>query len=210
MRNSLLLVLLLSTGVVAESTVYVGDQVKIPMRAQDTTTKNNIIDQLDINTPVTLIKKQVNGWSHIRHDNKQGYMISRYLTDKKPTNELANKLQAKLDRIQKFGSNKNKAMENLRQLIETHEAEISRLNIKVLNSNSQSLELNKLQNKLFNLDEVNTDLVDQVSILQTANGSLHTTDFLTIISAITLFLGFGAGIGMSRMSSTRNDKMYTL
>ena len=210
MRNSLLLVMLLSTGVLAEPTVYVDDNVKIPMRANDAIAKNNVINHLNINTPVTLIKKQANGWSHIKHDGKNGWIISRYLTDEKPTNELANKLQARLDRLDKFSRNKVNAMKDLTRQIETHEAEISRLNIKVLNGNSQSLELNKVQNKLFNLDEVNTDLVDQVSILQTANGSLHTTDFLTIISAITLFLGFGAGIGMSRMGSTRNDKMYTL
>jgi SH3 domain protein len=210
MRNSLLLVMLLSTGVLAEPTVYVDDNVKIPMRANDAIAKNNVINHLNINTPVTLIKKQANGWSHIKHDGKNGWIISRYLTDEKPTNELANKLQARLDRLDKFSRNKVNAMQDLTRQIETHEAEISRLNIKVLNGNSQSLELNKVQNKLFNLDEVNTDLVDQVSILQTANGSLHTTDFLTIISAITLFLGFGAGIGMSRMGSTRNDKMYTL
>ena len=210
MRNSLLLVMLLSTGVLAEPTVYVDDNVKIPMRANDAIAKNNVINHLNINTPVTLIKKQANGWSHIKHDGKNGWIISRYLTDEKPTNELANKLQARLDRLDKFSRNKVNAMQDLTRQIETHEAEISRLNIKVLNGNSQSLELNKVQNKLFNLDEVNTDLVDQLSILQTANGSLHTTDFLTIISAITLFLGFGAGIGMSRMGSTRNDKMYTL
>lgn len=210
MRNSLLLVMLLSTGVMAESTVYVGDQVKIPMRAQDTTAKNNIIDQLNINTPVTLIKQQANGWSHIKHDNKQGFIVSRYLTDKKPTNKLAEKLQNRLDQAQKFSSNKNSTIKSLTQKIEAHEDEISRLNLEIINSNTQSLELNKLQNKLFNLDEINIDLIDQVAKLKSVNSSLHTTDFLTIVSAITLFLGFGVGMGMRRASASRESKMYTL
>ncbi|WPE17154.1 TIGR04211 family SH3 domain-containing protein [Candidatus Thioglobus autotrophicus] len=210
MRKNLLLVMLLTTGVVAETTVYVGDQVKIPMRANDAIAKDNVISHLNINTPVTLIKKQANGWSHIKHDDKKGFMISRYLTSKKPGNDLVKSLTIDLDREQKSNRKKYKAMQDLTQQIETHGAEISRLNIKILNSNTQSLELNKLQSKLFNLDETNTDLTQQVSILKAANGSLHTTDFLTIISAVTLFLGFGVGMGMSRVSGSRNNKMYTL
>ena len=202
--------MLLSTGVLAESTVYVGDQVKIPMRSNDVITKDNVISHLNINTPVTLIKKQANGWSQIEHDNKQGFMISRYLTDTKPTNKLAEKLQAKLDRLQKYSGNKTNTIKNLTQQIKAHEDEISRLDLEITNNNTQSLEFNKLQNKLLNLDEANTDLIDQVSLLKSANGSLHTTDFMTIISAVTLLLGFGVGMGMSRANASRESKMYTL
>jgi SH3 domain protein len=202
--------MLLSTGVLAQTTVYVGDQVKIPMRSADAIAKNNIINHLNINTPVTLVKKQSNGWSHIKHDNKQGWMISRYLTDKKPDNDLAKKLQSKLDTAEKNTKNQYKLAQDLKQQIETHEAEISRLNTEILSSSTQSLEFNKLQNKLLNLDKVNIDLADQVSLLKTTNNSLHTTDFLTIISAITLFLGFGIGMGMGRASGNRDNKIYTL
>ena len=202
--------MLLSTGVVAQTTVYVGDQVKIPMRADDVIAKNNIIDHLHINTPVTLIEKQANGWSHIKHDNKQGWIISRYLTDKKPVNALAKKLQSELTSAEKVNKSQHQAAIELKQQIKTHEVEISRLNVEIQNNNTQSLELNKLQNKLFKLDQVNTDLTDQVSMLKATNSSLHTTDFLTIISAITLFLGLAIGIGVARASGNRDNKMYTL
>ncbi|WPE18704.1 TIGR04211 family SH3 domain-containing protein [Candidatus Thioglobus autotrophicus] len=210
MRKTLLLVMLLSTGVVAESTVYVGDKVKIPMRSDDVIAKNNIIDHLNINTPLTLIKKQANGWSHIKHEGKEGFMISRYLVDKEPVNYLANKLQEKVDSLHKTSRNKSKEIDDLTRQIETLKTEISRLNIEILNNNSQSLEFNKLQNKLLNLDKTNTDLETQVAILKSANSSLHTTDFLTIISAITLFLGFGISAAMSRASSNRDRKIYKL
>ncbi len=202
--------MLFSTGVLAESTVYIGDQVKIPMRSNDAIAKDNVISHLNINTPVTLIEKQENGWSHIEHDNKQGWMISRYLTSKKPTNELANKLQVELDNLQKLNQANPQIQSNLKQKVQMYETEISRLNVEVLSNNSQSLEFNKLQNKLSNLNESNTDLVQQVNRLKSANSSLHTTDFLTIISAVTLFLGFGVGMGMSRASASRESKMYTL
>ena len=202
--------MLFSTGVLAESTVYIGDQVKIPMRSNDAIAKDNVISHLNINTPVTLIEKQANGWSYIEHDNKQGWMISRYLTSKKPTNELANKLQVELDNLQKLNQANPQIQSNLKQKVQMYETEISRLNVEVLSNNSQSLEFNKLQNKLSNLNESNTDLVQQVNRLKSANSSLHTTDFLTIISAVTLFLGFGVGMGMSRASASRESKMYTL
>lgn len=202
--------MLLSTGVVAQTTVYVGDQVKIPMRADDVIAKNNIIDHLHINTPVALIEKQANGWSHIKHDNKQGWIISRYLTDKKPVNTLAKKLQSELTSAEKVNKSQRQVATELKQQIKTHEVEISRLNVEIQNNNTQSLELNKLQNKLFKLDQFNADLTDQVSMLKATNNSLHTTDFLTIISAITLFLGLAIGIGVGRASGNRDNKMYTL
>ncbi|MDC0920051.1 TIGR04211 family SH3 domain-containing protein [Candidatus Thioglobus sp.] len=210
MRKTLLLVMLFSTGVLAESTVYIGDQVKIPMRSNDAIAKDNVISHLNINTPVTLIKKQANGWSNIKHDDKQGWIISRYLTNEKPTNKLAEQLQSKLDSIKESSKNNSQLESKLNQQIKARDSEISRLNVEILNNNTQSLEFNKLEAKLLNLDEVNTDLIQQVSLLKAANSGLHTTDFLTIISAITLLLGFAVGMGMSRASTGRDNQMYKL
>jgi SH3 domain protein len=202
--------MLSTTGVMAESTMYVGDKVKIPMRADASIAKNNVIDHLSINTPVTLIKKQENGWSNIKVDGKSGWMISRYLTDKKPSNLQAEKLKKRIISMSNHNKDKREQVNNLQQQIESFENKISSLELAAIKANTQSLEFNKLQNKLFNIDEVNTDLIEQVSILKSANGSLHTTDFLTIISTITLLLGFGVSTIMSRASGSRESKMYTL
>ena len=210
MRKLLLLVMLSTTGVMAESTMYVGDKVKIPMRADASIAKNNVINHLSINTPVTLIKKQENGWSNIKVDGKSGWMISRYLTDKKPSNLQAEKLKKRIISMSNHNKDKREQVNNLQQQIESFEDKVSSLELAAIKANTQSLEFNKLQNKLFNMNEVNTDLIEQVSILKSANGSLHTTDFLTIISTITLLLGFGVSTIMSRASGSRESKMYTL
>ena len=210
MRKLLLLVMLSTTGVMAESTMYVGDKVKIPMRADASIAKNNVIDHLSINTPVTLIKKQANGWSNIKVDGKSGWMISRYLTDKKPSNLQAEKLKKRIISMSNHNKDKREQVNNLQQQIESFEDKVSSLELAAIKANTQSLEFNKLQNKLFNMNEVNTDLIEQVSILKSANGSLHTTDFLTIISTITLLLGFGVSTIMSRVNGSRESKMYTL
>ena len=210
MRKLLLLVMLSTTGVMAESTMYVGDKVKIPMRADASIAKNNVINHLSINTPVTLIKKQENGWSNIKVDGKSGWMISRYLTDKKPSNLQAEKLKKRIIAMSNHNKDKREQVNNLQQQVESFEDKVSSLELAAIKANTQSLEFNKLQNKLFNMNEVNTDLIEQVSILKSANGSLHTTDFLTIISTITLLLGFGVSTIMSRASGSRESKMYTL
>jgi SH3 domain protein len=202
--------MLSTTGVMAESTMYVGDKVKIPMRADASIAKNNVINHLSINTPVTLIKKQANGWSNIKVDGKSGWMISRYLTDKKPSNLQAEKLKKRIISMSNHNKDKREQVNNLQQQIESFEDKVSSLELAAIKANTQSLEFNKLQNKLFNMNEVNTDLIEQVSILKSANGSLHTTDFLTIISTITLLLGFGVSTIMSRVSGSRESKMYTL
>ena len=202
--------MLSTTGVMAESTMYVGDKVKIPMRADASIAKNNVINHLSINTPVTLIKKQENGWSNIKVDGKSGWMISRYLTDKKPSNLQAEKLKKRIISMSNHNKDKREQVNNLQQQIESFEDKVSSLELAAIKANTQSLEFNKLQNKLFNMNEVNTDLIEQVSILKSANGSLHTTDFLTIISTITLLLGFGVSTIMSRASVSRESKMYTL
>jgi len=112
--------------------------------------------------------------------------------------------------LQKTGLNRSNEIDNLTLEIDAQKTEISRLNTQILNHNSQSLEFSKLQNKLLNLDKNNTDLETQVAILKSANSSLHTTDFLTIISAITLFLGFGISAAVSRANSNRDRKIYKL
>ncbi len=214
MRKFLLLFVLLSLGVMAESTMYVGGDVKIPMRTDDSFTEGNIIYSLDINTPVALIKKQDNGWSNIRYKGKEGVIISRYLTDKKPENSRAEKLQKDLDfqkKINKDSFNNNYAAKSkLKDQIQAHKNEISSLKLEVIENNTKILEINKLRNKLLSLDGLNNDLVEQLALTKAENKSLHTTDFMTILSTITLLLGLALGVSFSRASNNRHNKMYSL
>ncbi len=210
MRKTILLVMLLPIGVMAKSTLYVGDEIKIPMRADASIAKGNIITHLKINTPVTLIKKQNNGWSNVEHDGKQGFMISRYLTDKKPINHKANELKKQLTVIKNKHTKFTTDKDLLEETIKNQENEILALNQKIMTTTAQTLQSDKLQNKLSVLDEKNNDLIEQIANVRSQNSALHTTDFLTIISSITLLLGFGVGMVMSRLSNNRDNKIYTL
>lgn len=209
MRKLLLLVALLSTGAMAQSTLYIGDKVKIPMRSDASITKSNIITKLGINTPVTLIKKQTNGWSQVKHQGKQGWIISRYLTNVKPNGDF--KKQAKqITKLTKSNQVQQQTIVELKQDLNQQHQSVVTLKAESTNYDAQVLELSKLRNKTNNLDQTNTDLMAQVRLLKSQASVLHSTDFLTIISTLTLLLGLALGFLTFRMSANKANRIYSI
>lgn len=203
--RKLLLLVIFSSGVMADSTLYVDDNVKIPMRAEASITKGNIITKLGIHTPVTLIKKQTNGWSHIKYQGKQGWIISRYLTNTKPMQASDGKLKQQAKQITKL----KQTITELEQDFNQQRHSVNALKAESSKYDTQVLELGKLHNKMNNLDQVNTDLMDQVKLLKSQNSAAHSTDFLTIISTLMLLVGLVGGYLVSRANTNRNN-IYTI
>ena len=209
MRKLLLLVALLSTGAMAQSTLYIGDKVKIPMRSDASITKSNIITKLGINTPVTLIKKQTNGWSQVKHQGKQGWIISRYLTNIKPNGDF--KKQAKqITKLTKSNQVQQQTIVELKQDLNQQHQSVVTLKAESTNYDAQVLELSKLRNKTNNLDQTNTDLMAQVRLLKSQASALHSTDFLTIISTLALLLGLLVGFFTSRANANKVSRIYSI
>jgi len=193
----------------AQSTLYIGDKVKIPMRSDASITKSNIITKLGINTPVTLIKKQTNGWSQVKHQGKQGWIISRYLTNVKPNGDF--KKQAKqITKLTKSNQVQQQTIVELKQDLNQQHQSVVTLKAESTNYDAQVLELSKLRNKTNNLDQTNTDLMAQVRLLKSQASVLHSTDFLTIISTLTLLLGLALGFLTFRMSANKANRIYSI
>jgi len=193
----------------AQSTLYIGDKVKIPMRSDASITKSNIITKLGINTPVTLIKKQTNGWSQVKHQGKQGWIISRYLTNIKPNGDF--KKQAKqITKLTKSNQVQQQTIVELKQDLNQQHQSVVTLKAESTNYDAQVLELSKLRNKTNNLDQTNTDLMAQVRLLKSQASVLHSTDFLTIISTLTLLLGLALGFLTFRMSANKANRIYSI
>ena len=196
----------------AESTVYVDDKVKIPMRSEASITKDNIITKLGIHTPVTLIKKQTNGWSHIQYQGKQGWIISRYLTDTKPIQVSNAKLKQQAKQITKLKQNNQahqQTIVELEQELNQQRQSVSVLKAESTEYDTQVLELSKLRNKMNNLDQINTDMMDQVKLLKSHASAMHSTDFLTIVSTLMLLAGLAGGYFVSKANANRNN-IYTI
>jgi SH3 domain protein len=201
-----------TSGVMANSTVYVDDKVKIPMRSEASITKGNIITKLGIHTPVTLIKKQTNGWSHIKYQGKQGWIISRYLTNTKPIQASNIKLKQQAKQITKLKQNNQAHQQTIVELdqeLNQQRQSISALKAESTEYDTQVLELGKLRNKMSNLDQTNTDLMDQVKLLKSHASAMHSTDFLTIISTLMLLAGLAGGYFVSKANENRNN-IYTI
>ena len=210
--RKLLLLVMFTSGVMANSTVYVDDKVKIPMRSEASITKGNIITKLGIHTPVTLIKKQTNGWSHIKYQGKQGWIISRYLTNTKPMQVSNAKLKQQAKQITKLKQNNQAHQQTIVELdqeLNQQRQSISALKAESTEYDTQVLELGKLRNKMSNLDQTNTDLMDQVKLLKSHASAMHSTDFLTIISTLMLLAGLAGGYFVSKANENRNN-IYTI
>jgi SH3 domain protein len=210
--RKLLLLVIFTSGVMAESTVYVDDKVKIPMRSEASITKDNIITKLGIHTPVTLIKKQTNGWSHIQYLGKQGWIISRYLTDTKPIQVSNAKLKQQAKQITKLKQNNQahqQTIVELEQELNQQRQSVSVLKAESTEYDTQVLELSKLRNKMNNLDQINTDMMDQVKLLKSHASAMHSTDFLTIVSTLMLLAGLAGGYFVSKANANRNN-IYTI
>ena len=210
--RKLLLLVMFSSGVMANSTLYVDDKVKIPMRSDASITKGNIITKLGIHTPVSLIKKQTNGWSHIKYQDKQGWIISRYLTNIKPMQTSNGKLKQQKNKITQLNKNnqaQQQTIAELKKALSQQQQSVATLKAESAQYDTQVLALSKLRNKMNNLDQTNTDLIDQVKLLKSQSSAMHSTDFLTIISTLMLFAGLAGGYFVSKANENRNN-IYTI
>ncbi|MDG2353358.1 MAG: TIGR04211 family SH3 domain-containing protein [Gammaproteobacteria bacterium] len=210
--RKLLLLVVFSSGVMANSTQYIGNEVKIPMRSDASITKDNIITKLAIHAPVTLIKKQTNGWSQVEYQGTQGWIISRYLTDTKPIQASNGKLKQQAKQISKLKQNNQahqQTIVELEQELGQQRQSVNTLKAASAEYDTQVLELSKLRNKMNNLDQTNTDLIDQVKLLKSQSSAMHSTDFLTIISTLMLFAGLAGGYFVSKANESRNN-IYTI
>lgn len=210
--RKLLLIVMFSSGVMANTTQYIGGEVKIPMRADASITKGNIIANLSIDTPVTLIKKQTNGWSQVNYKDTQGWIISRYLTNTKPDRASNGKLKLQEKQITKLKQNNQaqyQTIVELKQELDQQRQSFSALQAESTKYDTQVLALGKLRNKMSNLDQANTDLIAQVGLLKSQNSAAHSTDFLTIVSTLMLLTGLAGGYFISKANTNRNN-IYTI
>lgn len=210
--RKLLLLVVFSSGVMANSTLYIGNEVKIPMRSDASIAKDNIITKLGVHAPVTLIKKQSNGWSQVKYQGRQGWIISRYLTNTKPTqaNNAQLKQQAKqITQLKQNNQARQQDFAELERALRQQRQAVSALKAKASEYDTQVLELGMLRNKINSFDQLNTDLMAQVTRLKSQASAMHNTDFLTIISTLMLLLGLAAGYFISRANANRND-IYTI
>jgi len=178
-----------STGVIADSTiVYVGGDVEIPVRANASSSEDNIITSIALNEPVTLLQT-VDGWSNIKYDGWQGWMVSSYLSKSKPDSESTQQvksLRKTIDLVQNTNLNLTK---QLMEQSKRYEEFFYRFDFQDTQLVTKEVELNMLRHEVQALTFGNTTLLEQI----TTNKNSYTF-YVALSGVIALFLGIMIGL----------------
>lgn len=187
--HKLLLLVMFSTGVIADSTiVYVGGDVEIPVRANASSSEDNIITSIALNEPVTLLQT-VDGWSNIKYDGWQGWMVSSYLSKSKPDSESTQQvksLRKTIDSVQNTNLNLTK---QLMEQSKRYEEFFYRFDFQDTQLVTKEVELNMLRHEVQALTFGNTTLLEQI----TTNKNSYTF-YVALSGVIALFLGIMIGL----------------
>ena len=89
--STLLILILLTFKVSAESLVYITDQLDIPIRA-DQNFGENIIRLLPSGTELSLLQSTEDGWAQVQFDDTIGWIKSFYISKDPPAREELKKL----------------------------------------------------------------------------------------------------------------------
>ena len=89
--STILILILLTFKVNAESFVYITDQLDIPIRA-DQSFGQNIIRLLPSGTELSLLQSTEDGWAQVQFDDTIGWIKSFYISNEPPAREELKKL----------------------------------------------------------------------------------------------------------------------
>ena len=206
----LILLVMYSSSVLANSSVWVDDNVKIPMRTDASFTKGNIISSVPIKSEVVVVQTNESGWSEVEFDEYKGWMVTRYLTDEPFSNPEAEKLSKKLLELQNELAEQKSLIQGMEILTKSQQDEIDSVNIEIYQSEASALRIDELQNNLRNSNSRNDVLVKNLAILKGRAESLYSTDLLTLITTIALIVGLVIGVIFNRASIQKVHSMYSI
>jgi len=205
MRIIKITILLLSFNIFA-ATVYITDEVDIPIRS-DKNFEDNIIRSAPSGTKLKILKTDSDGWTQIKFEKTTGWVISRYLSNNPPArieleklkiNNNANKLlltkqknkikklEAELKSIKK--SDKNNKMAALKAKAEKRHIE---------KTYAESLEI---EHENTRLKQINLNLQSAVKLLKIGDKtSIENSNRLWFIyGGIVMIFGVFIGFLVSR------------
>jgi len=199
-----------SSSVMANSTLWVDDNVKIPMRADASFTNGNILLSIPIKSKVRVIKTNSTGWTQVEFDNQIGWMVSRYLSESPFINHEADKLSDQLALITSNLSVQKESIYKADALLQSKEDEIALLNNQIVESQEGILKTEVLQRKFDDSSKSNSILIEKLAKLRNQNESLYGVDILTFYSTLALILGLIVGVLINRASVQKVHRMYSI
>jgi SH3 domain protein len=138
--STILIFILLTFKVSAESFVYITDQLDIPIRA-DKVFGQNIIRLLPSGTELSLLQSTEDGWAQVQFDDTIGWIKSFYISNEPPAREELKKL------TRSYNANKLllSKLASEKEVLETELLTLKQENIDLVIQSSKSLAENNTQ-----------------------------------------------------------------
>ncbi|SFV85635.1 hypothetical protein MNB_SUP05-SYMBIONT-4-804 [hydrothermal vent metagenome] len=217
LKNTLLIIfLLLSSVVSADSYVYVTDMVSIPMRSDNSIQNNpsNLIKMLDSGTQLEILATE-NGWTKVKFENTIGWIVSRYLTSNISARVQLEGLIRSSSNCQLSLSKQNKRNIVLEDYIAKSKEKNTDLSIQVGKLESEKKHMQSTYQDSLKLKDENKNLKTQVlqlttelQLLQNNSTIYQDSSFRNwfIVGALVLFFGFIMGFTLSKR--TNNNRRF--
>ncbi len=98
MNKILFILCLLITPSFAANTVYINDQLEVPLRSNKTL-QSNILKMLPSGAKLEILRTDNDGWSNVKINNITGWILSRYLMNQPSAREQLVKVEHALNSI---------------------------------------------------------------------------------------------------------------
>jgi SH3 domain protein len=185
----------------AESFVYVTDQVDIPMRA-DKVFGNNIVRSLSSGTKLAILQATEDGWTQVKFEESEGWIISRYLSNNPPARtqleDLRQTYNANKLLLVQLSERKNKLEFEAKSL----KTKNKKLNVEISKLNAEKQHVEKVYQDALQLEHINEKLTTANLQLKTQIQLLKSNDTVAqdsssrnwfIAGSFVLFIGILIG-----------------
>lgn len=216
MNKILFILCLLITPSFAANTVYINDQLEVPLRSNKTL-QSNILKMLPSGAKLEILRTDNDGWSNVKINNITGWILSRYLMNQPSAREQLIKVEHALNSIKikhsrlnekfkemqsknkkltidfkKVKIDKNRAVKEIQHIQDTYKTSLK------LEHNNQ-----KLKQEIIQLKSENQLLKQN---LEAASEQSSRNWFM--LGAFILFLGILIGFLLIKFSAKKRPSNY--
>jgi SH3 domain protein len=216
---TLLLTLWLPGTANTADTLYVSDTTLEANLRSGTSQENRIIGMLRPGTKVTLTSEQ-DGWAEVTlEDGRTGWILRRYLSERPPWRETAERLQKENEQLRTKLSNVRTEYQQMMQKSTELQKKMDSQQGELLSVQSDYEELKKSSTNYLNLKMAYENLQNEarqtkakLDELEKAYGKLKTSKALRwfLSGAGVLILGWIIGSSMARVRRRRSSDYYKL
>lgn len=216
MRKLLLMAVLLFPLVSTAQTVrYISDELEIPLRA-GAGTRFKIVKMLPSGAEVELLRNNTeDGYSLVRVDNVQGWLLSRYLMEAPSARASLAAAQAAVTPLQSTNQSLQQTITQLRSTQKDSEARQAQLTADNQRLSQELAQIRKAAANTIAIDNQNRELQErvvqlesQLQLIQQENQSLAdaTQQMRFLTGAGVLFGGIILGLVLPRLRTTKRTR----